>query len=318
MTEFSGKDIPEPPDPIVRRQQLPGEVESVPEDLREYDESLKRIRGSASYIPAIEDVNFLQGSDARGVRLQLDYLKPELTMREHGIEQTIVVFGGTRVGDKKKSKETVENLEEALALSPDSEELRNRLSIARSVLRKSKYYDVARDFSKLVAQCGGGPDDSRLVVITGGGPGIMEAANRGAKESGAKTVGLNITLPREQLPNPYLTPDLCFQFNYFALRKMHFMLRARALVAFPGGYGTLDELFETLTLIQTRKFAPLPVVLVGEEFWRKAVNFDFLVEEGVIDAEDRELFWYAETAKEIWDGLIMWYQKAGLSLVAND
>lgn len=318
MTEFSGKDIPEPPDPIVRRQQLPGEVESVPEDLREYDESLKRIRGSASYIPAIEDVNFLQGSDARGVRLQLDYLKPELTMREHGIEQTIVVFGGTRVGDKKKSKETVENLEEALALSPDSEELRNRLSIARSVLRKSRYYDVARDFSKLVAQCGGGPDDSRLVVITGGGPGIMEAANRGAKESGAKTVGLNITLPREQLPNPYLTPDLCFQFNYFALRKMHFMLRARALVAFPGGYGTLDELFETLTLIQTRKFAPLPVVLVGEEFWRKAVNFDFLVEEGVIDAEDRELFWYAETAKEIWDGLIMWYQKAGLSLVAND
>ena len=143
----------------------------------------------------------------------------------------------------------------------------------------------------------------------------MEAANRGASEAGAKTIGLNITLPHEQLPNPYLTPELCFQFNYFALRKMHFMLRARALVAFPGGYGTMDELFETLTLIQTRKIRPVPVVLVGEAFWRKALNFDFLVEEGVIDPEDRELFWYAETAQEIWSGLNLWYEKAGSKLI---
>ncbi len=151
--------------------------------------------------------------------------------------------------------------------------------------------------------------------MTGGGPGIMEAANRGASEAGAKTIGLNITLPREQYPNPYLTPELCFQFNYFALRKLHFMLRARALLAFPGGYGTLDELFETLTLIQTRKIEPLPVVLVGETFWRKAINIDFLVDEGVIDEEDRNLFWYADTAEQIWNGLQEWYRKAGRELV---
>jgi uncharacterized protein (TIGR00730 family) len=318
MSEFPEDGIPEPPDPVIRRQRLPGEAESQLQKDRACSESLERIMHSSSYIPAIEDVEFLQGSDARGVRLQLDYLKPELTMREHGIEHTIVVFGGTRVGEPKQSRRALESLERELEKNPGSAELESKVAVSQSVLRKSKYYEIAREFAKLVAQCGAGPDDPRLVVMTGGGPGIMEAANRGANELGAKTVGLNITLPREQLPNPYLTPELCFQFNYFALRKMHFMLRAKALVAFPGGYGTLDELFETLTLIQTRKILPLPVVLVGEAFWKKAVNFDFLVEEGVIDAEDRDLFWYAETAKEIWDGLILWYQKAGISLVAHD
>jgi uncharacterized protein (TIGR00730 family) len=147
--------------------------------------------------------------------------------------------------------------------------------------------------------------------MTGGGPGLMEAANRGAFDVGAKSVGLNIELPHEQYPNPYVTPDLCFRFHYFALRKLHFMLPARALVAFPGGYGTLDELFEVLTLAQTRKIKPIPVVLVGEDFWRRAVDIDFLVEEGVIDPEDRELFWYAETAQEIWDGIARWYDAFG-------
>ncbi len=147
--------------------------------------------------------------------------------------------------------------------------------------------------------------------MTGGGPGIMEAANRGAYDAGTKSIGLNISLPHEQYPNPYITPDLCFRFHYFALRKLHFLMRARALVAFPGGYGTFDELFETLTLVQTRKIKPVPVVLVGEHYWRQAINIDFLVEEGVIDPEDRELFWYAETAQEIWDGILHWYDAFG-------
>jgi uncharacterized protein (TIGR00730 family) len=146
----------------------------------------------------------------------------------------------------------------------------------------------------------------------------MEAANRGANDVGAKTVGLNISLPHEQYPNPYVTPELCFQFHYFALRKMHFLMRAKALVAFPGGFGTLDELFETLTLIQTRKIKPLPVVLVGEEYWRKVVDIDFLVEEGVIEAEDRELFWFAESAPMIWDGLLRWYEKSDEDLIEGN
>ena len=139
----------------------------------------------------------------------------------------------------------------------------------------------------------------------------MEAANRGSYDVGAKSIGLNITLPHEQYPNPYVTPGLCVRFHYFALRKLHFLLRARALVAFPGGFGTFDELFETLTLVQTRKIKPLPVILVGEEYWRRAVDFDFLVAEGAIDAEDRELLWFAETAQEIWDGIVHWYRLAG-------
>ena len=147
--------------------------------------------------------------------------------------------------------------------------------------------------------------------MTGGGPGLMEAANRGAFDVGAKSVGLNIELPHEQFPNPYVTPDLCFRFHYFALRKLHLLLRAKALVAFPGGYGTFDELFEVLTLVQTRKIKPIPVILVGEPFWRRAVDFDFLVKEGVIDPEDRELFWFAETAQDIWNGILDWYKAAG-------
>ena len=166
------------------------------------------------------------------------------------------------------------------------------------------------------AECAGkGPQDSRLVIMSGGGPGIMEAANRGAHEAGAMTVGLNISLPHEQYPNPYITPELCFRFHYFALRKMHFVKRAKALVAFPGGFGTFDELFETLTLVQTRKIDPLPVVLVGEAYWRKVFDSDFLVDEGVIDIEDRDLFWFAETADDIWEGLLCWYERKGESLL---
>ncbi|HXY05341.1 MAG TPA: LOG family protein, partial [Burkholderiaceae bacterium] len=164
------------------------------------------------------------------------------------------------------------------------------------------------------AQAGSGPNDTRVMVVTGGGPGIMEAANRGAFDVGAKSIGLNIALPHEQYPNPYITPELCLRFHYFALRKLHFVLRARALVAFPGGYGTFDELFETLTLIQTRKIEPVPVVLVGEDYWRRAFDVDFLVDEGVIASEDREMFWYAETAEQIWDGILQWHESNGTPL----
>jgi uncharacterized protein (TIGR00730 family) len=150
-----------------------------------------------------------------------------------------------------------------------------------------------------------------LVVMTGGGPGVMEAANRGAFDCGAESIGLNISLPHKQFPNPYITPDLCFLFHYFALRKLHFLRRARALVAFPGGYGTFDELFEALSLIQTRKIKPIPVILVGKEYWQRAFNVEFLINEGVIDTEDRDLFWFAEMATEIWDGILHWYDEVG-------
>jgi uncharacterized protein (TIGR00730 family) len=170
---------------------------------------------------------------------------------------------------------------------------------------------VAREFGRLVSATNQIANGQHRVIATGGGPGIMEADNRGAFDVGAKSVGLNISLPHEQYPNPYIAPELCFNFHYFAMRKLHFLLRAKALVAFPGGYGTFDELFEVLTLVQTRKIKPIPVVLVGESYWRRAVNLDFMVDEGVIDKEDRELFWFAETAQEIWNGILHWHDASG-------
>ena len=250
-----------------------------------------------------------------GLRLQLDYLKPESLMEKHGITHSIVVFGSTRIAEPRAAQRRVDELSATFAAAPGDAGLARDLSIARRVLAKSHYYEVARGFARLVGAAEG-PHGSRLVVVTGGGPGIMEAANRGAHETGARTIGLNITLPREQYPNPYITPGLCFRFHYFGLRKLHFLMRARALVVFPGGYGTLDELFETLTLIQTRKITPVPVILVGEAYWRRVFDPEFLVEEGVIDPEDRALFWYAETAEDIWADILRWYELAGRSLTA--
>ena len=303
--------VPPPANFERRKEPLPWQEPKSPSEDPEGPSKLKAILNSPSYRPAIEDVQFLDGDDARGVRIQLDYLKAEKLLREHGVRQTIVVFGSTRIVEHSTATKRVERLHDDLARDPDNQELQHRLVVAERILSKAQYYDVARELAQLVAAAEGGPNDSRLVVVTGGGPGIMEAANRGAQESDAETAGLNITLPYEQFPNPYITPELCFQFHYFALRKMHFMMRAKALVAFPGGFGTLDELFETLTLVQTRKIRPLPVVLVGQAYWRKAIDFDFLVAEGVIDLEDRDLFWYAETAEEIWQGILRWYQQCG-------
>ena len=187
--------------------------------------------------------------------------------------------------------------------------------MAQNVLKKSDFYDIAREFGRLVGTSRKSANDNTLTIMTGGGPGAMEAANRGAFDVGAKSIGLNISLPREQYPNPYITPELCFQFHYFSMRKLHFLKRTKALVAFPGGFGTLDELAETLTLIQTRKIAPFPVVLVGEKFWRGAINFEHFLDEGLIDFEDMGLFWYAESAQEIWSSILEWHEKNGKPLL---
>ncbi|MBT8124793.1 MAG: LOG family protein [Gammaproteobacteria bacterium] len=313
--KYNRPEVPQPADPIQRKESLPWQKPKPSTEDPASKDKLKAILNSPSYVSAIEDVDFLDGEDARGVRLQLDYLKPDRLLKEHGIENTIVVFGSTRIVEPAAAEKRVKHSRMVLAKQPDDKELKRKLLVAERILSKSHYYEIAREFSQLVANAGDGPEDSRLVVMTGGGPGVMEASNRGAHEVGAKNIGLNITLPHEQYPNPYITPELCFQFHYFALRKMHFMMRAKALVAFPGGYGTFDEVFETLTLIQTRKIKPVPVVLVGEEYWRKAFDIDFLLDEGVIDIEDRDLLWFAETAEEIWEGLLCWYENNGEMLI---
>ena len=303
-----------PAHPQQRREPLPWHRPKPVEEDPDAPNRVQAILDSPSYRQADRDVDFLNLDETRGVRLQIDYAKPELLLEQHGVQHTIVVFGSTRICEPAAASRRVEALREALRQCPGDAELARRLAVAERILAKSHYYDTSRELGRLVGASGEGPHDSRVMVMTGGGPGMMEAANRGAFDVGAKSVGLNISLPHEQYPNPYITPDLCFSFHYFALRKLHFLLRARALVAFPGGYGTFDELFETLTLIQTRSIRPVPVVLVGERYWRKVFDVDFMVEEGVIDAEDRELFWYAETAEEIWQGIQQWHEANGTPL----
>lgn len=302
---------PPPPPTEQRERPLPEQHPKPASEDPAAPQRVQTILDSPSYRIADQDPDFLSQEDTRGLRLHVDYLKPELLLREHGIRHTIVVFGGTRISEPAVAERDVEACRAALAAEPGNTALAEQLAVAKRRAAKSHYYDVARELGRLVGCAGDGPQDCRVVVMTGGGPGIMEAANRGTFDVGAKSVGLNISLPREQYPNPYITPRLCFRFHYFAMRKLHFLLRARALVAFPGGYGTLDELFETLTLIQTRRIHPVPVVLVGESYWRRAVDFDFLVDEGVIDPEDRELFWYAETAQDIWDSIQRWHEANG-------
>ena len=303
--------VPGPAHPQRRREPLPWHAPKPQQDDPDAPRRVRAILDSASYREADRDVDFLQGGDTRGPRLQLDYFKAQHLLERHCIRHTVVVFGGTRIAEPAAARRRVEMLRRELNEAPHDTDRQQRLAVAERILAKSHYYEVAREFGRIVSQAGDGSAGTGMVIATGGGPGVMEAANRGAYDIGAKSVGLNITLPQEQYPNPYVTPGLCFQFHYFAMRKLHFLLRARALVAFPGGFGTLDELFETLTLVQTRKIKPLPVILVGEEYWRRAVDFDFLVAEGAIDAEDRELLWFAETAREIWDGIVHWYRLAG-------
>ncbi|MCH7803815.1 MAG: TIGR00730 family Rossman fold protein [Acidobacteria bacterium] len=255
----------------------------------------------SSYLVAYEDIEFLNRDNLRPVRLQLELLKPELIMEEHKIVSTIVVFGSARLLSREEAEKALADVEKKAAQNPDQPDVQKILVRARRLVENSRYYEEAREFARLVSSsCQLDRGNCDFVVMTGGGPGIMEAANRGAYEAGAKSIGLNITLPFEQKPNPYITPELCFQFHYFALRKMHFLLRARALVVFPGGFGTLDEMFDTLTLIQTQKMKAIPVLLFGQSYWNKAFNFEFLVEQGTISPEDLQLVSYVETAAEAW------------------
>jgi uncharacterized protein (TIGR00730 family) len=257
-----------------------------------------------AYRLAFQDLDFLLREDLRPVRFQLELLKAQLLLDEAGIGSTFVFYGSARIPEPAKADRLLE-----LAETPQAKK------IAESLKAKSRYYEVARELARLVSQF---PRDfagkRQFVVCSGGGPSIMEAANRGAHDVGAESVALNIVLPHEQAPNPYVTPSLSLQFHYFALRKMHFLLHARALAAFPGGFGTFDELFELLTLIQTGKIRPIPVLLYGRAFWEKVVNFEALVEEGVIAPKDLKLFTFVETAEEGWDVVREFYRDRGVDV----
>jgi uncharacterized protein (TIGR00730 family) len=249
---------------------------------------------------AFADPEFLLRRETRGIRFQLELLKPDLEQQAHGIENTVVVFGSARF----RSEEEAAALLAAAEAGGDPQVIRR----ARALARNAHWYEKARAFGKLVAQYSAGKEPrDMLFVCTGGGPGIMQAANRGAYEGDGISVGLSIALPMEEAANPYVTPALSFKFHYFALRKMHFMMRAKALVAFPGGFGTLDELFEVITLVQTRKAKQVPIVLFGTEYWRKVINFDALVDEGVISPADLELFRYADEPQAAWDHIRAFY-----------
>lgn len=262
--------------------------------------NIRAILASSSYTLAERDVDFLAREELRPVRLQLELLKPEMTFSEHAIMSTVVVFGGTQILEKPNAEQRLEQAQANVAREPNNPRYQRELVRAKNVVAKSWYYDQAREFSRIVSstcQMGGQCD---YVVVTGGGPGIMEAANRGAHDAGAKSIGLNITLPEEQQPNPYITPELCFQFHYFALRKMHFLLRAKALVIFPGGFGTIDELFDALTLRQVGRMQEIPIIMFGREYWDNVLDFQYLADEGVIRDEHLELIQYAERADEAW------------------
>ena len=249
---------------------------------------------------AFADPEFLLRRETRGLRMQLELMKPDLQMREHGIENTVVVFGSARFRSE----------EESATLIAQAEATGNAEAAARwrKLARNSHYYEEARAFGKLVAQYSADKEpEDKLFICTGGGPGIMQAANRGSHEGGGLNIGLAIALPMEEEPNPYVTPALSFKFHYFAIRKMHFMMRAKALVAFPGGFGTLDELFEVVTLVQTRKSKAVPIVLFGSEYWKRLIDFDFLVEEGVISPQDIDLFRYVDTPEDAWAAVKRFY-----------
>jgi uncharacterized protein (TIGR00730 family) len=259
-----------------------------------------------AYRLAFADPEFLLRRETRGIRFQLEMLKPELDQAAQNINNTVVVFGSARYL-------APEDAEKALAQAQAQGDVQ-QITKAMQAVRNARYYELARQFARLVAtESEKRVPADRMYICTGGGPGIMEAANRGAHDVGALNVGLNIALPHEQSGNPYITPSLCFKFHYFALRKMHFMMRAKALVAFPGGFGTLDELFEVLTLVQTRKAKPVPIVLFGTAYWKGLINFDLLVEEGTISAQDLSLFHFSDDPAQAWEMIERFY-----SLKASD
>lgn len=269
-------------DPLVHARLDRGRAKQVPDTPQ---------TRSPAYALAFDDYDFMCREELRPVRLQLELLKPELMLQEADIRSTIVMFGGARIPE------------------PGGEAWAAKNEVQRKNLEKNaKYYDEARKFAQICSSYSLNDHGRDYVVVTGGGPGVMEAGNRGAKDVGARSIGLNIVLPHEQAPNEYVTPELCFNFHYFAVRKMHFLMRAKAITVFPGGFGTMDEMFEALTLIQTHRMEKVPFILFGKNFWDNALNLEFLAEQGTISPEDPELFHVVETAEEAWQIIADFYK----------
>jgi uncharacterized protein (TIGR00730 family) len=253
-----------------------------------------------AYRLAFADPEFLLRRETRGIRFQLEMLKPDLAQRDAGIENTVVVFGSARFREASEAQEMLVRAERSGEAAD--------IARAKAMVRNAPYYDHAREFARTVARYSANcPKADQLYICTGGGPGIMEAASRGAHDEGALNVGLNIALPHEQAANPYVSPELSFKFHYFALRKMHFMMRAKALLAFPGGFGTLDELFEVITLVQCKKAKPVPILLFGSDYWKRLINLDVLVEEGAISPDDLALFQYVDDPQVAWQHIVKFY-----------
>ena len=282
------------------------------DDIALVAENMEAILCSPSNLLAQDDRKLLDKVEMRGVRMLLELNKAELAFLEHAITSTVIVFGGTQIVERGGAERRLSEARRALATAPDDKKRKREVARSERLLERSRYYDEARKFARLVSidnQC----DDRRdFVVVTGGGPGIMEAANRGAFDVGCQSIGLDIKLPAEQQPNPFITPELCFQFKYFALRKFHFILRAAAVVLFPGGFGTLDEMFETLTLRQTHRMQPVPIILYGREYWSKVINFQQMADDGVIADEHLDLFTWAETPEDAWRQIVEFHERTPL------
>ena len=263
--------------------------------------NLNLIINSDTYKLAYEDIGLLNRNEMRGVRMLLEITKPDLILEENKILSTIIIFGGASIAEESKTKEKIDDIKKLIKKNPSSVLLKRNLNRLENLLSMSHYYQSAREFSKLASINNQSKSCNSHVIVTGGGPGIMEAANRGAFEANCKSIGLNISLPNEQIPNAFITPGLCFKFNYFALRKIHFVMRSVGAVFFPGGFGTLDELFELLTLRQTGMKNKIPIILFGREYWNKIINFEYLADLGLISDEHLNLFEYADTASEAWE-----------------
>ena len=263
--------------------------------------NLNLIINSDTYKSAHEDIGLLNRNEMRGVRMLLEITKPDLILEENKILSTIIIFGGASIAEESKTKEKIDDIKKLIKKNPSSVLLKRNLNRLENLLSMSHYYQSAREFSKLASINNQSKSCNSHVIVTGGGPGIMEAANRGAFEANCKSIGLNISLPNEQIPNAFITPGLCFKFNYFALRKIHFVMRSIGAVFFPGGFGTLDELFELLTLRQTGMKNKIPIILFGREYWDKIINFEYLADLGLISDEHLNLFEYADTASEAWE-----------------
>ena len=263
--------------------------------------NMNLIINSDTYKLAYKDIDLLSRNEMRGVRMLLEITKPDLILEENKILSTIIIFGGASITEESKTKEKIDDIKQLIKKNPASISLKRNLNKLENLLLMSHYYQSAKEFSKLASINNQNNNCNSNVIVTGGGPGIMEAANRGAFEANCKSIGLNISLPNEQIPNAFITPGLCFKFNYFALRKIHFVMRSVAAVFFPGGFGTLDELFEVLTLRQTGMKNKIPIILFGKEYWDKVINFKYLADLGLISDENLNLFEYADTALEAWE-----------------